>query len=151
MTPGDAFALLRSALERAGVRYAIGGSWASIAFGEPRLINHADILAARPSAALWFERPRVRRGLRRAARGTIGFAGRLRETMTTQERPDRHDRQIAAIRALLQEGMKLAIETRKDMRTILAIQKRTDQKPEKLIDTMRRGGNGHAKRSVDLQ
>jgi hypothetical protein len=42
---GDAFALLRSALERAGVRYAIGGSWASTAFGEPRFTNGVDILA----------------------------------------------------------------------------------------------------------
>ena len=42
---GDAFAPLRSALERAGVRYAIGGSWASTAFGEPRFTNDVDILA----------------------------------------------------------------------------------------------------------
>ena len=41
----DAFAPLRSALERAGVRYAIGGSWASTAFGEPRFTNDVDILA----------------------------------------------------------------------------------------------------------
>jgi hypothetical protein len=31
---GDAFTLLRAALEAAGVRYAIGGSWASAVFGE---------------------------------------------------------------------------------------------------------------------
>jgi len=42
---GDAFAPLRSALEQAGVRYAIGGSWASTAFGEPRFTNNFDILA----------------------------------------------------------------------------------------------------------
>lgn len=41
----DAFDLLRSALERAGVRYAVGGSWASTAFGEPRFTNNVDILA----------------------------------------------------------------------------------------------------------
>ena len=39
------FSPLRSALERAGVRYAIGGSWASTAFGEPRFTNGVDILA----------------------------------------------------------------------------------------------------------
>jgi hypothetical protein len=45
MPAGGAFSLLRSALEGAGVRYAIGGSWASTAFGEPRLTNDVDILA----------------------------------------------------------------------------------------------------------
>jgi hypothetical protein len=45
MSAGDAFSPLRSALEEAGVRYAIGGSWASTAFGEPRFTNNADILA----------------------------------------------------------------------------------------------------------
>jgi hypothetical protein len=45
MSVGDAFGPLRSALERAGVRYAIGGSWASTAFGEPRFTNDVDILA----------------------------------------------------------------------------------------------------------
>jgi len=45
MSPADAFDLLRSALERAGVRYAVGGSWASTAFGEPRFTNDVDILA----------------------------------------------------------------------------------------------------------
>ena len=41
----DAFEPLRFALERAGIRYAIGGSWASTAFGEPRFTNSVDILA----------------------------------------------------------------------------------------------------------
>jgi hypothetical protein len=41
----DVFALLRGALEAASVRYAIGGSWASTAFGEPRFTNDVDILA----------------------------------------------------------------------------------------------------------
>ena len=45
MTAADAFAPLRSALEAAGVRYAIGGSWASTAFGEPRFTNDVDIIA----------------------------------------------------------------------------------------------------------
>jgi hypothetical protein len=45
MPVSDAFELLRSALERAGVRYAVGGSWASTAFGEPRFTNDIDILA----------------------------------------------------------------------------------------------------------
>lgn len=41
----EAFAPLRAALELAGVRYAIGGSWASGAFGEPRMTNDVDIVA----------------------------------------------------------------------------------------------------------
>ena len=40
-----AFDQLRAALEQAGVRYAIGGSWASTAYGEARFTNDVDILA----------------------------------------------------------------------------------------------------------
>ncbi len=45
ISAADAFAPLRAALEAAGVRYAVGGSWASTAFGEPRFTNDVDILA----------------------------------------------------------------------------------------------------------
>ena len=45
MSAADAFAPLRLALEKCEVRYAIGGSWASTAFGEPRFTNDVDILA----------------------------------------------------------------------------------------------------------
>ncbi len=45
MAPADAFDILRVALEQARIRYAIGGSWASTAFGEPRFTNDVDILA----------------------------------------------------------------------------------------------------------
>ena len=45
MFPAAAFEPVRFALERAGIRYAIGGSWASTAFGEPRFTNDVDILA----------------------------------------------------------------------------------------------------------
>jgi hypothetical protein len=48
----DAFSPLRSALEEAGVRYAVGGSWASTAFGEPRFTNDVDILAEFSFASL---------------------------------------------------------------------------------------------------
>jgi hypothetical protein len=43
--PADAFAILRAALEQAGIRYAVGGSWASGAFGEPRFTRDVDIIA----------------------------------------------------------------------------------------------------------
>ncbi|MCU1328140.1 MAG: hypothetical protein JWN34_3510 [Bryobacterales bacterium] len=41
----DAFDPLRAALEKAGIRYAVGGSWASTFYGEPRFTNDVDILA----------------------------------------------------------------------------------------------------------
>jgi hypothetical protein len=52
MGAAEAFAPLRAALERAGIRYAIGGSWASTAFGEPRFTNDVDILADFDSRSL---------------------------------------------------------------------------------------------------
>ncbi len=42
---GEAFVGMRTALESAGIRFAVGGSWASTAFGEPRFTNDVDILA----------------------------------------------------------------------------------------------------------
>ena len=45
MSALDAFAALRSALENSGIRYAVGGPWASTAFGEPRFTNDVDIVA----------------------------------------------------------------------------------------------------------
>ena len=67
-----------------------------------------------------------------------------------------HDKQIAAIRALVKEGIKLVTtsrqDTRREIRDLTAAQKRTDLKLEALIDQMRRsGGNGHAKGKVDVQ
>lgn len=43
-SPSEAFDLLRATLERAGIRYAVGGSWASTAFGEPRFTNDVDVV-----------------------------------------------------------------------------------------------------------
>ena len=75
-----------------------------------------------------------------------------------EEPLDKHDRQIAAISGLVQEGMRPAVQWRKEtlefrreMRELAAIQKRTDLKLEALIDSLRRGGgNGHAKRRLDV-
>ena len=55
-----------------------------------------------------------------------------------------HDKQIKAIRNLLQEGMRLMVETRKDLRTLGA-------NVQDLTNSLRRGSNGHGKRKVDLQ
>jgi hypothetical protein len=69
----------------------------------------------------------------------------------TQDRLDRHDqhltkhdREIAAIRALILSGMRILKET-------AAIQKRTEKNLEALTNSLRRGGNGHSKRRVDIQ
>jgi hypothetical protein len=76
--------------------------------------------------------------------------------MTVTERLDKHDKQIASIRALVQEGMRLVVETRKDIRKLAAMQltteaaqKRTEESLRAFIDSMRGGGNGHTKQRVD--
>ena len=78
--------------------------------------------------------------------------------MTTKEHLERHDRQIAAIRDLVQQGMRLVLETRKDIRSLTAevrsltaSQKRTEASLRAFIDGMRGGGNGHAKGKADLR
>ena len=79
-------------------------------------------------------------------------------SMTIKERVDRHDREIAAIRKLILTGMKMinrnaeqGAATRKELRDLAAAQKETEKSLKALMDTMRRGSNGHSKRKVDLQ
>jgi Spy/CpxP family protein refolding chaperone len=76
--------------------------------------------------------------------------------MTVAQRLDQHDKQIAAIRDLVKEGIKmvvetrrLALETRRDLRELAAAQKRTDASLHALIDSLHGGGNGHTRRRVD--
>jgi hypothetical protein len=40
------------------------------------------------------------------------------------------------------------VGTRKDIRALAAAQKRTEQNIQALINTMKRGGNGHSKADV---
>jgi hypothetical protein len=61
----------------------------------------------------------------------------------TNERLDKHDRQIAAIRELVHEGMRLVIQSRKDIHALNAAQNRTDASLRALIESLR-GGNGRA-------
>ncbi len=42
----EAFSGVRDALESAGVKFAVGGSWASTTYGEPRQTNDIDIVAS---------------------------------------------------------------------------------------------------------
>ena len=65
--------------------------------------------------------------------------------MTTKEHLTLHDKQIAAIRNLVQEGMRLVIETRKDIRALVASQQRTERNLETLVNTLGRSGNGKNK------
>jgi len=76
--------------------------------------------------------------------------------VTVTERLDKHDKQIASIRDLVKEGIKmvletrrLALETRRDLRELAVAQKRTDSSLRAFIDSMRGGGNGHTKRRLD--
>src|SRR4051812_36286624 len=71
--------------------------------------------------------------------------------MTGKQRLDRHDKQIAAIRNVIHEGMRLVVETSKDMRAFAAAQEKTGQSLKSLIDATRGGGKGQSKRRVDLQ
>jgi len=45
-----------------------------------------------------------------------------------------HDKQIATIRGLVEAGMRLVVGTRKDMRELLAAQKRTEASLQALIE-----------------
>jgi len=69
---------------------------------------------------------------------------------TANQRLDQHDRelakhnrQIASIRELILSGMRL-------VNKIAATQARTERNLEALTNTLRRGGNGHSKRRIDI-
>lgn len=49
--------------------------------------------------------------------------------MTNKERLDRHDRQIAANRNLVHEGMRLVVDTRRDIRMLAASEKEDGLQP----------------------
>ncbi|MBV9341510.1 MAG: hypothetical protein JO159_11555 [Acidobacteria bacterium] len=69
----------------------------------------------------------------------------LQERVTALElSAAQHDRQIKAIRALIQEGTRLMVETRKDLRALAT-------NVDNLVNGLRRGSNGHSRRKTDLQ
>lgn len=55
--------------------------------------------------------------------------------------PSKHDREIAAIRKLIFTGMKM-------LNALTASQRETDRQLQSFIRSMRRGANGHSKRTV---
>jgi hypothetical protein len=59
--------------------------------------------------------------------------------MATKGYSSKHDREINAIRTLLKEGMRLQVETRKDLRALAAMQKRSDARLK-----VRLGGVDHS-------
>ena len=84
--------------------------------------------------------------------------------MTTKERLDRHDRQIAGITKLVQTGMRMLVKSQEEqaalrkevrelaveVRGLASMQRRTEATLQALINTMKRGGNGHSKKPVNL-
>jgi hypothetical protein len=71
--------------------------------------------------------------------------------MKTKEHLSLHDKQIAAMRAVLREGIpmvaeirRLTLETRRDLRATAIMQKRNEEAIKQLIDS-RRTTNGHTK------
>jgi hypothetical protein len=72
--------------------------------------------------------------------------------MKTAEHLAKHDREIAAIRKLIMQGMKMLVEfqreNREAIREVRAAQRRTDQQLQALIQHLRGSSNGHTKRKV---
>jgi predicted nucleic acid-binding Zn-ribbon protein len=62
-----------------------------------------------------------------------------------------HEKQIQAIRALMHEGMRLMVETRKDIPETRKDLRALAANVRDLTNGLRGGPNGHAKRKVDLQ
>jgi hypothetical protein len=76
--------------------------------------------------------------------------------MAAAEQLTKHDREIAAIRKLVHQGMKMLVKSedehkafRKDLRALRDPQQETDRPLQLLIQSLRGGTNGHAKRKVE--
>ena len=53
--------------------------------------------------------------------------------MTTKDHLARHDREIAAIRSLILQGMRMIVTSQKEMRELRASQRETDRELKALI------------------
>jgi hypothetical protein len=67
--------------------------------------------------------------------------------VTVKEHLSLHDRQIKAIRELLQEGMRLMVETRKELRILGHNMDRLTRNVDRLLEG--RIPNGRGKRRID--
>jgi wobble nucleotide-excising tRNase len=72
--------------------------------------------------------------------------------MTTKERLDKHDKEIAAIRKLLLQGARMLLknqeqiaEHNREMKDIRKAHRRLEETVERFIDGSIRAKNGHAK------
>lgn len=66
-----------------------------------------------------------------------------------KERVDKHDREIAAIKKILQTGMKMLVRIETKVDQLATSQKETDRQLQLLIRSLNRGnGNGHSRRPV---
>ena len=81
--------------------------------------------------------------------------GKRQMVATTKDRLDRHDREINGIRTLIRDGMRLMVETRKDLRALAvnlgrleAAQNKTDKTLRDFIASLRHCGNGYARGTV---
>jgi len=66
--------------------------------------------------------------------------------------PDKHDREIAAIRLLLKSGMRLLVknqqqllENERQLNALASAQRRAEQSLQAFVNSMRKGSNGHGK------
>lgn len=67
-----------------------------------------------------------------------------RTALRHEAKMEKHDKQIAATRALLQEGARIVRWLAKDQRELHASLK-------ELGNSLKRGANGHGKRKLDIQ
>jgi hypothetical protein len=77
--------------------------------------------------------------------------------MSAKERLDQHDKQMAAIRNLMELGMRIVNKNSRDIRALIAAQRRAAEAQKRTEQSLRAfiertgGTNGHTKRKVDLQ
>ena len=64
---------------------------------------------------------------------------------TVEARLTQHDREIAAIRKLIMQGMKLVVSNQKAHRRLTEAQRVTEKKLEALIEALGRGGRTNGK------
>jgi len=68
--------------------------------------------------------------------------------MTLKERVDRHDRQIAAIQDIIHQGMRLMLETRRDIAETRKEIRELVKAQKEVLATLKQGSNGHKKAEV---
>ncbi len=66
-----------------------------------------------------------------------------------EARVTQHDREIAAIRKLILQGMKMLVENGAQIKALAAAQRATDKNLDRFIRSLERGGsNGHSKTRI---